>query len=87
MNPRHRRDACATLIVLMPFMPPPPPAGFSFLISLITASVVSSRLAIDGGVLQGGAFDLGGDDHAHLDHVAVFVGQGVVAEVAARCFP
>src|SRR4051794_12145697 len=33
------------------------------------------------GVLQGGAFDLGRDDDAHLDQVAVLVGQGVVAVV------
>ena len=33
------------------------------------------------GILQGGAFDLCRDDDAHFDHVAVFVGQGVVAEV------
>src|SRR6185437_1338340 len=34
-----------------------------------------------GGVLQGGAFDFRRDDDAHFEHVAVFVGQGVVAEV------
>jgi hypothetical protein len=34
-----------------------------------------------GGVLQGDALDLGRDDDAHLDQVAVLVGQGVVAEV------
>lgn len=33
-----------------------------------------------GGVLEGDAFDLGGDDDAHGDEVAVLVGQGVVAE-------
>ena len=33
------------------------------------------------GVLEGDAFDLGGDDDAHLDHVAELVGEGVVAEV------
>lgn len=33
------------------------------------------------GVLQRNALDLGGDDDAELHHVAVFVGEGVVAEV------
>src|SRR5437762_3513089 len=33
------------------------------------------------GVLQRRALDLGRDEDAHLEHVAVLVGQGVVAEV------
>lgn len=39
-----------------------------------------------GGVLEGGAFDLGGDDDAHGDEVAVLVGDGVVAEVGVGVF-
>jgi hypothetical protein len=53
---------------------------FLSLISTIAASVVSRGRRCCG-VLQGDALDLGGDDDAHLDQVAVLVGQGVVAEV------
>ena len=39
-----------------------------------------------GGVLEGYPLDLGGDDDAHGDEVAVFVGDGVVAEVGVCVF-
>ena len=61
-------------------MPPPPPgiAGASFFssgISETSASVVSSSDAIDDGVLQRRAHDLGRVDDAGLDQVLVRVGQ------------
>src|SRR5687767_4480252 len=39
-----------------------------------------------GGVLEGDAFDFRRDDDAHLEEVAVFVGQGVVAEAGVVGF-
>ena len=39
-----------------------------------------------GGVLEGDAFDLGGNDDAHFDEVAELVGEGVVAEVGVGVF-
>lgn len=39
-----------------------------------------------GGVLECDAFDLGGDDDAHFDEVAVLAGEGVEAEVVGGVF-
>ena len=67
----------------MSSMPGPAAAFLSFLgASAIRASLVSSRVGDAGGVLQGGAGDLGRVDDAGLDQVFVDVGRGVVAVVA-----
>ncbi len=71
-------------IMSMPPMPPMPPgiAGASFFgSSAIMASVVTSRRSNRSCVLKGGANDLDRVDDAHGDHVAIFAGLGVVAEV------
>ena len=67
----------------MPPWPWPPPPFLSFFgASAIRASLVSNKRRYARGVLEGGAGDLGGVDHAGFDQVFVLVGRGVVAFVA-----
>ena len=61
--------------------------GFVLFRDLADDGVGGEEEAGDGaGVGEGGAFYLGGDDDAHFDHVAVFVGEGVEAEVGVLGF-
>ena len=62
-------------------------AGFDFSgISLTSASVVSSRLAIDDAFWSAERTDLGGIDDAGLDEILEGVGRGVEAELLVlRC--
>ena len=68
---------------------PPPPAFFSSFsaISETRASVVSMSPAMEAGVLESVAHDLGGVDHAGVHHVHVLARRSVVAVLALELSP
>ena len=83
------RQAPYHIMPPMPPMPPmsgmPPPASFfgSFGDHGFRGDQQASNRSC---VLQGRADNLDRIDDAHGDHVAIFAGLGVVAEVVVRCF-